>query len=262
MLEAKQESGQWTRPTTSDEGRVIALIGADGAGKSTVYKEIGSWLANDHDVVSIYFGSGDGPVSLPRRLLQIVAGTHRRLSRAWNRVRLRRTNEKPTAARHKVTGDRNQPFLRRLRCWLNCLLIARERSRNLKHMLHARQRGAIVITDRFPQTQVLGMMDCPRLCRWRTHTSRLVRRLANWEFSVYQFAEQNPPDIVIHLAVSAPVAMQRVSNHTTDALAERIRSIEKLAFPSSTSVIRVDADQALDYVLLQVKAALSETLSR
>jgi len=40
MLEAKQESGQWTRPTTSDEGRVIALIGADGAGKSTAYEEI------------------------------------------------------------------------------------------------------------------------------------------------------------------------------------------------------------------------------
>lgn len=241
-----------------NEGRIIALIGADGAGKSTVFKEISSWLGTHHDAVSIYFGSGDGPVSWPRRLLQIVTGIHRRLSRAWNRARKRGESDKPATVRTDATSDQNQPFLQRLRYWLNCLLIARERYGNLKRMLRARRRGAIVITDRFPQTQVLGMMDCPRLYRWRTHTSGFLRKLANWEFAVYQFAEQNPPDTVIHLAVSAPVAAQRVKNHTPEALADRIRSMEKLAFPPDTKVIRVDADQPLDDVLLQVKTVVSQ----
>src|SRR5439155_17069655 len=51
-------------------GLIVAFLGVDGSGKSTATKEITRWLSRKVDVVSIYFGSGDGPASLPRRCLR------------------------------------------------------------------------------------------------------------------------------------------------------------------------------------------------
>lgn len=59
-------------------GLIVALIGADGSGKSTIVGEITRWLSWKTDVLPIYFGSGSGQVSLLRRPLRIyqVIRTH------------------------------------------------------------------------------------------------------------------------------------------------------------------------------------------
>ena len=48
-------------------GSMIVFLGADGSGKSTLTTEIEDWLSWKIDVQSVYFGSGDGHVSLLRR---------------------------------------------------------------------------------------------------------------------------------------------------------------------------------------------------
>ena len=45
-------------------GRVVAVIGIDGSGKSTVVATIRAWLGQEIDVVPIYFGTGGGRPSL------------------------------------------------------------------------------------------------------------------------------------------------------------------------------------------------------
>ena len=62
------------RRTSASGGRVIAILGPDGSGKSTVSAELRKWLAWKVDVVSIYLGSGDGSTSLLRWPLR---ATHR-----------------------------------------------------------------------------------------------------------------------------------------------------------------------------------------
>src|SRR5207245_5117378 len=58
------------RRTLPQGGAVIAFVGADGSGKSTLVRELAAWLSPKVDVVHLYFGSGDGPASLPRQPLR------------------------------------------------------------------------------------------------------------------------------------------------------------------------------------------------
>jgi len=59
------------RRTSPIGGTVIAFVGCDGAGKSTVLAEMRRWLGWKLDVYGIYFGSGDGPASALRQPLTV-----------------------------------------------------------------------------------------------------------------------------------------------------------------------------------------------
>ena len=56
-------------------GCVIALLGMDGAGKSTANAEIRRWLSWKLDTYPVYFGSGDGSASLLRLPLKWAGQT-------------------------------------------------------------------------------------------------------------------------------------------------------------------------------------------
>jgi ABC-type hemin transport system ATPase subunit len=49
------------RRTHPAGGRIIAFLGPDGSGKSTLVQEIRRWLAWKLDIYPLYFGSGAGP---------------------------------------------------------------------------------------------------------------------------------------------------------------------------------------------------------
>ncbi|MCV4821040.1 hypothetical protein OFM15_33690, partial [Escherichia coli] len=50
------------------QGLVIAFVGSDGAGKSTVTREIRKWLRYKLDVHGYYMGSGQGSTRLLDKL--------------------------------------------------------------------------------------------------------------------------------------------------------------------------------------------------
>ena len=53
-------------------GRVVAVVGSDGSGKSTLSRALAESFADHRQVVHIYLGSGDGPSSLLRRPLNRI----------------------------------------------------------------------------------------------------------------------------------------------------------------------------------------------
>ena len=53
-------------------GIVVALVGSDGSGKSTLTRTLQSWLGWKLDVMPIYFGSGDGPAAFYRAPLRLA----------------------------------------------------------------------------------------------------------------------------------------------------------------------------------------------
>src|SRR5690606_11391307 len=59
-------------------GVIIAVLGADGSGKSTVTAELARWLGAQLDTTRIYFGSGQGPASPARRCLEGLASLVKR----------------------------------------------------------------------------------------------------------------------------------------------------------------------------------------
>src|SRR6266508_3511029 len=89
------------------------------------------------------------------------------------------------------------------------LTLSFEKRAKLRRMIRARNRGLIVICDRYPQSQVPGFNDGPLLAHWGQHSWALCRALARWEARPYDDAALDPPDLVIKLVLAPEVALTR-----------------------------------------------------
>ena len=225
------------RRSGSSGGVVIAVVGSDGAGKSSVSQTLHSWLAGKVDVVPVYFGSGQGPSSIVRWPMKVTLQLMRRTSSA---PRL-----DPEARRAR---DISLPRA----VW--ALALAREKRAKLRLAMRARERGFIVICDRYPQAQVDGVSDGPLLARWRESGTRLKQALARWERQIYELAEESSPDFVVRLLVSPETAEARRPADNPSELEFRTQLARDLRFERARyGVIDVDADDDLDSVILDVK---------
>jgi thymidylate kinase len=224
-------------------GVLIALIGCDGSGRSSLAKAITSWLSWKLDAALLYLGSGS-PTSLLCRPLQLtlrIAGRGRRLAA--------RGGADPTpATRWSVSYT----------VW--ALARAREKRHKLRDAVRARNRGLVVICDRYPQAQVAGLNDGPHLSRWLNHPSRLARAVARWEAEPYEWATRNPPDLVIKLLVSRDTARRRKSGMGRDEVARRVATVQSLVYPPTVPVVEIDASAPPEQVGKQVKRAVWERL--
>ena len=218
-------------------GLVIAIVGPDGAGKTTVAATITKWLSREAAVLPLYGGSGTGPISLPRRVLEWLAGASR---------------GKRTAA---TAPGRASP-LRRLGRALWALALARERAQWARRVRRARGLSIIVLSDRFPQSQFPGLNDGPHLAHWHDDRSVLCRAAARLEAATFRAVERCPPDLVIRLRVSAHVALQRKPATPVVQLRRKIELATQIAYPADTHVVDIGAESALEHVLLDVKRAV------
>ena len=245
------------RRTSPRGGTLIAIVGADGAGKSTIVKELQHWTSWKLDVLRVYFGSGDGPVSLPRKCLSrfVKAGSMARQLATRSHTRQTQGIVAETARRELPESSDRRWF----RVWLRTiriLLIAHERRRNLAISRQARNRGMVVIADRYPQTQFLDMMDSPHLSQWQSHPNRIFQALAAWETKVYESAAAPSPDLVIKLCVDPQVAHQRKGDQSIPSLTRRCQIVQQLTYPPTTTTVAIDANLPLDHVLIEAKRAI------
>ncbi|TAK36239.1 MAG: hypothetical protein EPO21_03370 [Chloroflexota bacterium] len=238
-------------------GLIVAIVGADGSGKSTIVKKTTECLASKIAVVPIYFGSGDGSKSPLRRLLQTT------LTVAGRTTKAAKSAASGTAATSTRGGSKSHSPVRWLKSTadlLVVLLIASEKRKNLRRAVQARNRGMLVICDRYPQTQVLGFNDGPRLTSMLNHRSWLLRSLARWESQSYEYAVVCPPDLVIKLNVDPLVAFQRKEDMSIEEVRRRVAAVKSLRYPSTTNVVEICADDPPEVVLRRAKQLLWNSL--
>lgn len=242
--------------TPPQGGLTVAIVGADGAGKSTVTREMARWLAREVSTVAVYGGSGRGSASWSRRALQFLIRLRRRVRPARPvPVAAPDTPPPPRAARGaRLTG------LRGLVAIASTLLLARERRRKSHQVRRARGSGKVVICDRLPQGQFPGLNDGPRLSHWLDGGGALQRLAARAELAAIRAAELLPPDLVIKLHVSPEVALARHADTPPDEVRRKIEIVRRLRYPAATVVADVVADRPLPDVLLEVKRLIWETL--
>jgi thymidylate kinase len=170
-----------------------------------------------------------------------------------------RSHTKETAAVPACKELPESADRRGLRLWLTTLrvlLIARERRRNLVIARQARNRGMVVIADRYPQTQFLDMMDSPHLSQWQYDSNQCLRAVAAWETRVYESAATPAPDLVIKLCVDPQIAHQRKGDQTMPSLTRRCQIVRDLAYPPATRTVAIDANLPLEHVLVEAKRAI------
>lgn len=224
-------------------GRVVAVIGADGSGKSTVVENLKNTFEGKLDVYQIYFGRGDGKASRPRKILNSIKALFKPEKR-----------KKTQSGEKSSSAVRKRGFVRSLHKCAEALLVAAEKKNHLTSMNLARKRGMLVICDRYPQNQIMGYNDGPLLHDWLNSGNILLRSLAKWECAVYSSLERQPPDVVFKLIADADVVEKRKPGETSlERLTSKINGIRQLEFKHPCKVVAVDATKPLAEVLYLVK---------
>jgi len=234
-------------PRPPGDGAIVAVIGADGSGKSTLTTNLAEDLARPLGQVAsvqrVYLGSGDGPAAWYRRPMKAV-----------------RDRLQPPDTRKTVPHDgprRSHPLHVTLRtAW--ALALAAEKVGKTRRADRARRRGVVVVCDRYPQTQCPGGNDGPLLVDWLDRRAGVRRALARWEHAAYGRATRVLPDLVLTLDVPVAIAMQRRPGLDSSYLRRRVELVRGLAWPCPTVVL--DAAAPADEVRHLAVAAVAEVV--
>lgn len=237
-------------------GVTLALIGADGAGKSTVCQILVQWLSWKLDVRRYYLGSKQP--SRRSSLLYLVYRAFRRVHRSVGHA-LGEANLLP----RWIAGLRDS-----LLC-LHHLSIGYDRYSRYCAGTKKALGGSIVIFDRCPLESVdlgpgLRHMDGPQIpSLLEARNGSIFRAFAGVEQRLYR--KIHPPEFLFVLEVSPEVSHQRKPDHQPATLAAKSRAVA--AFTSLVSdgnhqlnLFSIDANRPLDEVLSQLKTRIWELL--
>lgn len=227
-------------------GSIVALVGIDGSGKSTLVRRMEELFGEQMNVTRVFLGNGRSGASWYRKAAFSVFGTRASL----RRHRALREGEE------RESGD-EVPWYYAL--WI--LLCVVDKRADLRRAMAARANGSLVLSDRWPQDQVPGTHDGPRLNGMEGLTG-LARHAAESEAEFIRDATRLRPELVIKLKTSPEVACARKPDELTEAEArEYARSLEEIDW-SSRQVRTVDADRPLEAVEREVRDAIWNVVRR
>lgn len=217
---------------------LIAVIGSDGSGKSTVCEHLLTYLENYGPAVRVHLGKQAGNVGRAAVQLPLIGKL----------VGKKIEKEAKTVKSEKTP----MPLLPSL---VICIFLLRRIFR-FRRMLAFRKKGFIVLTDRFPQTQIPSAYDGPSFPENKTY-SGFIKLLVERERKAFQWMADHKPDMVIKLNVSVDVACARKPDHRPEALAKKI-AITPLLTYEGAMIVNIDADRPLNEVFAAVENAVAE----
>jgi energy-coupling factor transporter ATP-binding protein EcfA2 len=205
-------------------GMVIAVVGADGSGKSTLVESVTRELQKKFDVVRLYMGA-------------------RTESASWLRRRISRR------------GGGAGRFLANL-------VLACEKSSRRRYAARCRRRGMFVVMDRYPQCTSPVRNDGPRLSHLARHWCVPLRAVSWWESRRYDQGRPPGPDLLVRLTAAPATLAARRPEVPAATLAEKQESLAKVAYPAFVRVLEIDAGRSREDVFGEVMRAVSWQLRR
>ncbi len=219
------------------KGIVIAFVGADATGKSTLVSSIDSWLGGVFVTRRFHLGKPpSGWLTAPLHVM-LPMGRH-----FFPKHRHRGSTLNPTGS----FGCRPS-ILQAIRA----VALAWDRRRLVRKVHRSAAAGEIAICDRYP-SNCLGAMDSPRLQSSEVVNNlktRIVNLLARWEEQLY--LQNPPPDVVVKLTVSIDVARERNARrqkndkHTDGELTCRHQSFHLWHVHPTTATVELDTGEGL-----------------
>ena len=209
----------------NDAGMIIAFIGQDGAGKSTVTNEIADWLSWKLDARRFYLGSGDHYKSWQKFFLSYI--------------------EKKNIKKKRIGY-----IVYALLTISNYKKIAKTYYRITKKAERYSQKGGIALFDRYPQIIFEGRNDGPKIrttlkkIKKSSLIYRFIEHSAKIEEKYIRNAIKIKPDLVFKLMLSPEESIRRKPEESLEEVKIKHNIIEKWDF---TNVPTYQIDAAQDY---------------
>jgi thymidylate kinase len=223
-----------------DGGLSVALVGADGAGKTTIAGELATRFDQMLDTRRYYLGSKQ-PSWLSDRLYMAF--------RAFRR------GQRDLAARFgranlisRVLAGGRQSCL-----YAHYLSVAIDRYRRQRAGQAAARRGAVVLYDRFP---LAASLDGPQIHVAAGGDNGLAARFfTKLEAAVY--SRFQPPDLFVVLEVDPATSIRRKPDHNRETIEAKARLLRRLvdeptSIPARSRLVVVDAGRPLETVVAEV----------
>jgi len=222
---------------------LIAIIGCDGSGKSTVSEEILNWVQGYGPAVAAHLGKQSGNIGRAIAQLPLIGSLLDKF--------IARKTDSTRAQREKKTPG--------LLVALIIYAFSIRRLLRFKRMMAQRHQGLIIVTDRYPQLEFPGAYDGTGLSvaapgNW------FVRWLARRERVLYEWMTSYRPDLVIRLNVDLDTACARKPDHRRELLRDKVAITPQLTF-NGAPIVEIDSTQPLAQVLAEAKAAVAKTLA-
>ena len=225
-----------SKHTAPGSGIIVALLGPDGSGKSTLIAGLNQALSKKIQTRTLYMGAGKGPSSILRYPLILAA----RLKKRGKRTGARALKAEPGSSKKSILSD--------IYRFLWAVSLAHEKKVKLRRAARARKNGIFVLADRYPQTSIVGYNDGPLLsdlreCRWS-----VLRRIAEWEYSVYDLKSAPKPDLVIKLVADQTLLSTRRPGMDEETLRLKIQAVNQIQYDFETTISKVDAMKCKEMV--------------
>jgi thymidylate kinase len=233
-MQPRRDAGAGKRLASG--GAVIALVGADGSGKSTCARALHQFLATELDVLHAHLGRP------PRSLFTLAVGGALRAAR---RVDARRKTERPSRATSHLE-------LMRYVC------TARDRLRLQQRVQRRATLGGVVLCERYPVPQNQALAG-PSTAQGEALTARtrFAATLRRRELDYYD--RMTRPDLLVVLRVDPDTAVWRKPEEPADYVRRRATIVWETEWPERQTIV-VDAGRPLPDVLTELRSRIWEAL--
>lgn len=241
-------AGDADRRGEAGRSRVIAFVGSEATGKSTILDEVEGWLGRTHRVRRVHAGK---PPSTPLTFLpHVLLPALRALFPEQRTLRVEERYEDGDGA-----TERTYPLLFGVRS----VMLAYERRALLTRAARSGTE-TVVLTDRYP-SEASGAPDGPQLAHLPMPSGRVsVRRaLARIEDRLYR--DIPVPDMVFHLSAPLEVTLARNAargkQEPEDYVRFRHALSSRLRFDGAP-VHAIDTDRDLQQVVREIEELIDD----
>jgi thymidylate kinase len=221
-------------------GAMVALVGGDGAGKSTAIDELTAWLSKDFKTIKVHMGkpTWSWTTITVRGILKI--------GRSLGLYPFTRSSIQYTLDTNSLVFP-GYPWLLREVC------TARDRYLTYVKARRFANNGGLVICDRFPLPQV-KFMDGPQTERM-TNTCQTNRLKFLIELEKRYYRPIMLPELLIVLRIDPETAVQRKTDEDAASVRARSTEIWELDWRQTPAHV-IDAGRSKAEVLSELKALI------